>query len=95
MNNKSHTDVPAAPRKPVKWSEIFAALDRAGIPEDFLSDRDLSPPQERPNLQHALKADRPRYGRERRAYRDRITPAPKNATRIPKTSNAMNKEAHT
>ena len=37
-------------RKPAKWSEIFAALDEAGIPDDFLSDRDDSLPQERSNL---------------------------------------------
>ncbi len=29
------------------WSEVFAALDRAGVPEDFLADRDWSLPQER------------------------------------------------
>jgi hypothetical protein len=27
-----------------KWSEIFAALDKAGVPEDFLSDRDETLP---------------------------------------------------
>jgi hypothetical protein len=34
-------------RKPANWSEVFAALDRAGVPEDFLADRDRSLPQER------------------------------------------------
>lgn len=37
-------------RRPAKWSEIFRALDDAGVPEDFLSDRDKSLPQERPDL---------------------------------------------
>jgi len=37
-------------RKPAKWSEVFAALDRAGVPDDFLSDRDRSLPQERDTL---------------------------------------------
>ncbi len=27
-------------RKPANWSEVFAALDRAGVSEDFLADRD-------------------------------------------------------
>lgn len=37
-------------RKPAKWGEIFAALDQAGVPEDFLSDRDIRLPQQRSNL---------------------------------------------
>jgi antitoxin VapB len=37
-------------RRPAKWGELFAALDKAGIPEDFLEDRDRSLPQERPEL---------------------------------------------
>jgi antitoxin VapB len=33
---------------PVKtWKEIFAALDKAGVPDDFLADRDTRPPQKR------------------------------------------------
>jgi antitoxin VapB len=33
---------------PVKtWKEIFAALDAAGVPDDFLADRDTRPPQKR------------------------------------------------
>ena len=32
---------------PTDWKKIFAALDAAGIPDDFLADRDLDPPQER------------------------------------------------
>ncbi len=35
---------------PMSWEQIFAALDEAGIPEDFLADRDQEPPQERPDL---------------------------------------------
>ena len=34
-------------RKPANWSEVFAALDRAGVPEDLLAGRDRSLPQER------------------------------------------------
>jgi antitoxin VapB len=34
-------------RKPADWSEVFAALDRAGVPEDLLADRDRSLPQDR------------------------------------------------
>jgi antitoxin VapB len=37
-------------RKPANWSDVFAALDRAGVPSDFLSDRDRSLPQEREGL---------------------------------------------
>jgi antitoxin VapB len=29
------------------WKEIFAALDEAGVPDDFLADRDTRPPQKR------------------------------------------------
>jgi antitoxin VapB len=37
--------------KPVKtWSEIFKALDDAKFPDDFLEDRDQSPPQKRDDL---------------------------------------------
>lgn len=33
---------------PVKtWVEIFKALDEAGVPDDFLTDRDMRPPQKR------------------------------------------------
>jgi antitoxin VapB len=35
---------------PGDWKDIFAALDRAGIPDDFLADRDLDQPQVRPSL---------------------------------------------
>ncbi|MGB6131055.1 MAG: AbrB family transcriptional regulator [Acidobacteriaceae bacterium] len=37
-------------RKPANWGEIFAALDRAGVPQDFLADRDKSLPQQQPEL---------------------------------------------
>jgi antitoxin VapB len=34
--------------RPTKtWKEIFAALDEAGVPDDFLADRDTRPPQKR------------------------------------------------
>jgi antitoxin VapB len=29
------------------WKEIFAALDAAGFPDDFLADRDTTSPQKR------------------------------------------------
>jgi antitoxin VapB len=35
---------------PGQWSEIFEALDRAGVPEDFLSDRAQGLPQSRTEL---------------------------------------------
>ena len=37
---------------PMGLEEIFAALDKAGVPDDFLSpeERDQRPPQERPEL---------------------------------------------
>jgi len=37
---------------PGSWEEIFAALDKAGVPDDFLtpSDRAQTPPQKRPEL---------------------------------------------
>ena len=37
-------------RKPANWGDIFAALDRAGAPDDFMSDRDQSLSQERPEV---------------------------------------------
>ena len=37
-------------RRPANWSEVFAALDRAGVPADFLANRDRSLPQEREKL---------------------------------------------
>jgi antitoxin VapB len=35
---------------PGDWDEIFAALDRAGIPDDFMADRGEGPPQQRDEL---------------------------------------------
>jgi antitoxin VapB len=32
---------------PGEWDEIYAALDQAGVPEDFLADRKQGPPQVR------------------------------------------------
>jgi antitoxin VapB len=37
-------------RKPANWREVFAALDRSGVPREFLAHRDRSRPQERHNL---------------------------------------------
>lgn len=37
-------------RKPPNWDEVFAAIARHPAPADFLSDRDMSPPQERKPL---------------------------------------------
>jgi antitoxin VapB len=35
---------------PGGWDEIFAALDNAGFPEDFMADRAQGSPQEREEL---------------------------------------------
>jgi antitoxin VapB len=35
---------------PGSWDEVFAALDKAGFPEDFLDDRGQGPVQEREEL---------------------------------------------
>jgi antitoxin VapB len=35
---------------PDSWGEVFAALDRAGFPEDFLADRNQGLPQKRDEL---------------------------------------------
>jgi antitoxin VapB len=35
---------------PGGWDEVFAALDSAGFPEDFLADRDQGSPQKRDEL---------------------------------------------
>jgi antitoxin VapB len=39
-------------RKPTNWDEIFAGLDAAGVPDDFLTpeDRNQGLPQERDEL---------------------------------------------
>ena len=37
-------------QSPRSWAEIFAALDEAGVPDDFLVDREQGPSQERPDL---------------------------------------------
>lgn len=39
--------------KKVDWQAVFKAFDEADIPEDFLQDRDMSPPQQRPDWQCA------------------------------------------
>jgi len=35
---------------PDSWNEVYAALDRAGFPEDFLADRNQGLPQKRDEL---------------------------------------------
>jgi antitoxin VapB len=37
-------------RAPGNWDEIYAALDAAGVPDDFLADRRQDAPQQRPDL---------------------------------------------
>ena len=43
-------DDPQHSLAPGNWEEIFAALDQAGVPKDFLSEREQSLPQSRPDL---------------------------------------------
>jgi hypothetical protein len=45
----SQSEDPIVPTAPNGWADIFAALDKAGVPEDFLSpsERAQEPPQER------------------------------------------------
>jgi hypothetical protein len=50
MDYKDQIDALPPQRKAVNWREILEALDRAGVPNDFLSDRDESFPQLRPTL---------------------------------------------
>ena len=35
---------------PGSWDEVYAALDKAAFPDDFLTDRNQGPPQERDEL---------------------------------------------
>jgi antitoxin VapB len=35
---------------PATWDEVYAALDKAVFPDDFLDDRKQGPPQERDEL---------------------------------------------
>ena len=35
---------------PGSWAEVYAALDKAGFPDDFLADRNQGPAQERDEL---------------------------------------------
>ena len=44
---------------PGSWAEVFAALDAAQIPDDFLSERerDLRPPTIRPELEKLFDED--------------------------------------
>jgi antitoxin VapB len=34
-------------RRPDSWQDFFDLVDTLDIPEDFMSDRDISPPQKR------------------------------------------------
>jgi antitoxin VapB len=34
-------------RRPDSWKDFFELVDTLDIPEDFMSDRDVSPPQKR------------------------------------------------
>ena len=43
-------DVILSQAAPKSWEEIFAALDAAGVPDDFLADRGDGPPQVREDL---------------------------------------------
>ncbi len=45
---------------PGSWAEVFAALDAANVPDDFLSEaeRDRRPPQRRPSLKAASRRKR-------------------------------------
>ena len=58
----NHTDRKRGPtrRKP-DWGAIFAALDRAGVPEDFLSDRNDGEPQHRPCLDELSTCDEAQF----------------------------------
>ena len=35
---------------PDSWDEVYAALDKAAFPDDFLADRNQGPPQKRDEL---------------------------------------------
>jgi antitoxin VapB len=37
-------------QSPGSWSEVFAALDNAGFPDDFMAERNQGPSQERDEL---------------------------------------------
>lgn len=37
-------------KKPPTWDSFFKLLDETDVPDDFLTDRDYSPPQERDPL---------------------------------------------
>lgn len=48
-------------RSEKSWDEVFAELDAAQIPDDFLSEseRDLRPPQARPAIEALFDDDNP------------------------------------
>ena len=37
-------------QSPITWDDVFAALDKADFPDDFLADRKQGPPQVREDL---------------------------------------------
>ncbi len=39
-----------AVKTPRSWAQVFAAFDAAGIPDDFMADRELQPSKEREGL---------------------------------------------
>ena len=41
--------VPVRQKRKPDWDSIFQALDQAGVPDDFMADRDMSPADERPD----------------------------------------------
>ncbi len=43
-------DIILSQKKPKSWEEVFAALDAAEIPDDFLADRGDDPPPVRDEL---------------------------------------------
>ncbi len=48
MQCAKKANIPTIPSStPRSWEEIFAALDEAGVPDDFLVDREQGLPQER------------------------------------------------
>jgi antitoxin VapB len=45
-------------RRPGNWKEFFAQADATNIPDDFLVDRDDTPPQPRPELDVLFSNDK-------------------------------------
>lgn len=47
-------------RRPGNWQEFFALADAAGIPDDFLAERDATLPESRPALDAMFGEDQSR-----------------------------------